>query len=61
MSNSGVGMQKINHLNYSAEKDGDKEEKADINCFNIEGCDYNGILFNENFIDRISSNTKKII
>ena len=56
MSNSGVSMQKINNLNYSMEKDGDKGEKSNINCFNIEGSDYNGILFNEDFIDSISSN-----
>jgi hypothetical protein len=56
MSNSGASMQKINNLNYSKEKDGDKGEKTIINCFNIEGSDYNGILFNEDFIDSISSN-----
>ena len=57
MSSSGVGVRKINNLNYSPEKNGKDLEKCDINCFNIEGTDYNGILFNENFIDSISSNT----
>ena len=57
MSSSGMGVRKINNLNYSPEKNGKDLEKCDINCFNIEGTEYNGILFNENFIDSISSNT----
>ena len=28
-----------------------------IDCINIDGSDYEGILFNENFIDSITSNT----
>ena len=55
MSSSGEGVEKITNLNYSSKNQNDKEEI--INCFNIEGKDYNGILFNENFIDSISSNT----
>ena len=52
MSSSGIGMKKIANLNYNIENNDEK-----INCFNIEGIDYNGILFNEDFIDSISSNT----
>jgi len=52
MSSSGIGMKKIANLNYTIENNDEK-----INSFNIEGIDYNGILFNEDFIDSISSNT----
>ena len=68
MSSSGKNMKKIINLNYTSEKkeNEDKEDKEDkkdnegvehIDGFNIEGTDYNGILFNEKFIDSISSNT----
>ena len=58
LCSSGVGVKNITNLNYSNEnKDGKEEENEIINCFNVEGTDYNGILFNENFIDTISSNT----
>ena len=53
MSLSGRNMKKITYLNYS--NDENKEEKID--CFNVEGSEYKGILFNENFIDSITSNT----
>ena len=52
MSSSGEGMQNLTNLNYSKD-----DEKEIINCFKIEGSEYNGILFNENFIDSISSNS----
>ena len=52
MSSSGIGMKKIANLNYNIENNDEK-----INSFNIEGIDYNGILFNEDFIDSIYSNT----
>ena len=54
MSLSGNNIKKITNLNYSNEKE---EENNNIDCFNIEGSDYKGILFNENFIDSIVSNT----
>ena len=58
MSSSGEGVAKITNLNYSSkDKEKENEKEEIINCFNIEGKDYNGILFNENFIDSISSNT----
>ena len=50
MSYSGNNMEKITNLIYS------KEDK-NIDSFNIEGTDYNGILFNEKFIDNISCNS----
>ena len=53
MSSPGVNMKKITNLNYNHEDE--KEEKID--CFDIEGSEYKGILFNENFIDSITSNT----
>ena len=52
MSSPGNNMKTIVNLNYNTE-----EEKEKIDCFNIEGKDYKGILFNENFIDSITSNT----
>ena len=55
MSSSGMGVEKITNLNYNENADNEKEEI--INCFNIEGSDYNGILFNEKFIDSICLNT----
>ena len=54
MSHSGNNMEQITNLIYSKE---DKNEKNIIDSFNIEGTDYNGILFNEKFIDSISSNS----
>ena len=54
MSHSGNNMEQIINLIYSKE---DKNEKNIIDSFNIEGTDYNGILFNEKFIDSISSNS----
>ena len=54
MSYSGNNMKQITNLIYSKE---DKNENNIIDSFNIEGTDYNGILFNEKFIDSISSNS----
>ena len=54
MSYSGNNMEQITNLIYSKE---DKDENNIIDSFNIEGTDYNGILFNEKFIDSISSNS----
>ena len=53
MSSPGNNMKKITNLNYNNEN----EQNEKIDCFNIEGSDYKGILFNENFIDSITSNT----
>ena len=53
MSLSGRNMKKITYLNYS----NDENEEEKIDCFNVEGSEYKGILFNENFIDSITSNT----
>ena len=55
MSKEGNNIKKISYLNYTNDSGNDKEEKID--CFNIEGSEYKGILFNENFIDSITSNT----
>lgn len=55
MSKEGNNIKKISYLNYSDDGGNGKEEKID--CFNIEGSEYKGILFNENFIDSITSNT----
>ena len=55
MSKEGNNIKKITYLNYDNEGGNDKKEKID--CFNIEGSEYKGILFNENFIDSITSNT----
>ena len=55
ISSSGIGMKTITNLNYSVDNK-NSEKKEIINCFSIEG-NYNGILFNEKFIDSISSNT----
>ena len=49
------GVKKIINLNY--QKDNKEDENEEIDCFNIEGSEYNGILFNEIFIDNISSCT----
>ena len=55
MSKEGNNIKKITYLNYADDGGNDKGEKID--CFNIEGSEYKGILFNENFIDSITSNT----
>ena len=54
MSHSGKNIEQITNLIYSKEV---KNENNIIDSFNIEGTDYNGILFNEKFIDSISSNS----
>ena len=54
MSSPGNYMKKITNLNYNNENN---QENEKIDCFNIEGSDYKGILFNEKFIDSITSNT----
>ena len=56
MSSSGEGMKNITNLSYSNEDENENENEI-IDCFNIKGSEYNGILFNENFIDSISSNS----
>ena len=56
MSYSGNNMKQITNLIYSKE-DNNGNKKDIIDSFNIEGTNYNGILFNENFIDSISSNS----
>jgi hypothetical protein len=55
MSKEGNNIKKLPYLNYADDGGNDKDEKID--CFNIEGSEYKGILFNENFIDSITSNT----
>ena len=52
LSNDGKNIIKITNLNYNSDK---KDELID--CFNIEGNEYNGILFNEKFIDGMNNNT----
>ena len=55
LSNLGNNIKKTTSLNYSSTNENEK-----INCLNIEGKEgigYQGILFNENFIDSITSNT----
>ena len=52
LSHLGNNIKKLTSINYF-----NNEEKEKIDCFNIEGTDYEGILFNENFIDSITSNT----
>ena len=54
MSHSGKNIEQITNLIYSKEV---KNENNIIDSFNIEGTDYNGILFNEKFLDSISSNS----
>ena len=54
MSHSGKNIEQITNLIYSKEV---KNENNIIDSYNIEGTDYNGILFNEKFIDSISSNS----
>ena len=52
LSSLGNNVKKLTSINYFS-----NDEKEKIDCFNIEGSDYAGILFNENFIDSITSNT----
>ena len=52
MVNDGENYIKITNLNYV-----DNNENKIIDCFDIEGSEYNGILFNEKFIDEINNNT----
>ena len=52
LSSSGNNIKKITSLNPFI-----SDEKDKIDCLNIEGSEYQGILFNENFIDSITSNT----
>ena len=54
MSSPGNNMKKIINLNYNKEINNENER---IDCFNIDGSDYKGIIFNEKFIDSITSNT----
>ena len=52
LSSLGNNIKKLNSINYFI-----SEENEKIDCLNIDGNDYNGILFNEKFIDSITSNT----
>ena len=52
LASLGNNIKKLNSINYFV-----NDEKEKIDCLNIEGMDYEGILFNENFIDSITSNT----
>ena len=52
LASLGNNIKKLNSINYFI-----NDEKDKIDCLNIEGMDYEGILFNENFIDSITSNT----
>ena len=52
LSSLGNNVKKLNSINYFISGEKDK-----IDCINIDGTDYEGILFNENFIDSITSNT----
>ena len=49
MADTGKNLIQLINLNYNS--DNNKEEIID--CFNIEGSEYKGILFNNNFIDGI--------
>ena len=53
LSNDGDNLVKITNLNYIS----DKENLKTIDCFDIEGSEYNGILFNEKFLDSINNTT----
>ena len=52
LASLGNNIKKLNSINYFI-----NDEKEKIDCLNIDGMDYEGILFNENFIDSITSNT----
>jgi hypothetical protein len=52
LASLGNNIKKLNSINYFI-----NDEKDKIDCLNIEGMDYEGILFNDNFIDSITSNT----
>ena len=52
LSSLGNNIKKLNSINYFV-----SDENEKIDCINIDGSDYEGILFNENFIDSITSNT----
>ena len=54
--NDGENVTKITNLKYNSDK-----EKEIIDCFDIEGTEYKGILFNEKFIDGINNNTNAFI
>ena len=52
LANDGNNIIKLTNLNYKSDK-----ENEVIDCFDIEGNEYKGILFNEKFIDGINNNT----
>jgi hypothetical protein len=52
LSSSGNNIKQLTSINHFI-----SDEKDIIDCLNIEGSEYQGILFNENFIDSITSNT----
>ena len=51
LANDGENVIKITNLKYV------NEENKIIDCFDLEGSEYKGILFNEKFIDGINNNT----
>ena len=51
LASDGNNIIKITNLNYKSEKE------KEIDCFDIEGNEYKGILFNEKFIDGIKNST----
>ena len=52
MVNDGENIEKIVKLNYISE-----DKNKVIDCFDIEGSEYKGILFNEKFVDGINNTT----
>ena len=52
LANDGNNIIKLTNLNYKSDK-----ENEVIDCFDIEGNEYKGILFDEKFIDGINNNT----
>ena len=54
--NDGKNVTKITNLKYNCDK-----ENEIIDCFDIEGGEYKGILFNGKFIDGINNNTNVLI
>ena len=53
LSNDGKNIAKIINLNYVSDKENDKT----IDCFDVEGSEYNGILFNDKVLDNINNST----
>ena len=53
MTDTGKNVTKIINLNYNNDNSDNNNEEKIIDCFNIEGSEYKGILFNVKFIDNI--------